>query len=66
MSQIDDVAYGLAIFKVYGAKYIQAEHDEIYCETPGGMTKISDSDLDTLELLNWHYDDKLGSWKHFV
>lgn len=52
MSDIDNVAYGLAIFKVYGGGSVWAEHDEIFCG-PADGEKISEDDKRTLEAMGW-------------
>lgn len=65
MSQIDDVAYGLAIFKAYGLRDMGADHDVIYCYGPIRKA-IDDSDLRTLEIMGWYYNEDIEAWERKV
>jgi hypothetical protein len=65
MSQLDDVAYGLVIFKAYGLRDMGADHDVIYCYGPFDRA-ITDNDLETLDSLGWRFDQRADAWARRV
>lgn len=59
MSQIDDVAYGLAIFKAYGATVVNADYHEIIVVP---VKDVNESDVNTLEAMGWCFAASRGYW----
>lgn len=63
MSQIDNVAYGLAIFKAHGATVVMASQHVIWCVP---VKDINEDDVNTLNSMGWEYNERGDYWSIFT
>jgi len=62
LSKLEQVLYGLEIFKKYNELEVSVDEYTIYGGYSGSDTEMSDDDIEKLKNLGWFYDDPFECW----